>query len=902
MNEIIKQIVALLLRLFVMRSDVYARQTENGRYLKAEAPLTEMVIEGHLNGEQTVGTYQLKGSRVKWVCFDVDILKAEIKKLESSGKSRAEVIEIFRPKITECTRKIVDELLKNGYGSAIAVEFSGGKGMHVWVFVEECEASIAKRFGEKVLKAIGKVPEGLAIELFPKQTDAKAKYGSTVKIPLGTHAATGWRSNFFDPITFEHTDESIGVEEFWMVQRNILEAIVPANLNDMQVSDSVKDNNYDTFLSEVSSTGAPALLEKATESCNWFKNKIAEAKSNEHLNHDDRVAAATNLLQFGNKGAIAVNCMMLLCKDYNYEKTNEQIKYFVENKYNPTSCKKLCPEKQCEAIKLCRGRNPADLIKTLATVGDEDGRHDNSLADWDSAASVIHTIRQNRGFPPLIPPLKEFEVNNDVARLIFNFLNKQGKYYTDEREVYFFNDKEKELIKVSREDNNFLIMLGHLGLYPSENVHKYVNDYMFLNILEDGIKTEIYNMSYYDRDNYILYLTTFSNQVYRVTADCVELVDNGTDGVLFVSDPANQPFFIDETPRQAPGNSLFEDLIISKINFIEDSLSADERKIIFKFWFYSIFFGSIMPTKPLLAFIGEWGSGKTITLRKIGLLLFGKRFEVMPLTQDQKDFDSAITNSDYVAVDNADTKTHWFEDRLAIVATGGSIKKRELYTTNRLISYPVRCFLAITSRTPFFRREDIASRMLLMKVGQFEKYESENKLLAEIIDNRNSIMMEVIFHLQTIIRALYESRDIKLNVDFRMTDFADFAFRIARYSGEENEVKALFKKLSGEQNLFSLEGDPTIELLNIWVETNANREVTSTQLCTELSAIAKRTNVKFPYEGQAKSFAQWLPKIIPSLEECFTISQRTASGRKKLYKFEVKNDGGDDNGGSDDGE
>ena len=48
-----------------------------------------------------------------------------------------------------------------------------------------------------------------------------------------------------------------------------------------------------------------------------------------------------------------------------------------------------------------------------------------------------------------------------------------------------------------------------------------------------------------------------------------------------------------------------------------------------------------MRTKPILAFIGSKGSGKSITNRKVGLILFGDAFDVMPLTDDSKDCDSS---------------------------------------------------------------------------------------------------------------------------------------------------------------------------------------------------------------------------------------------------------------------
>ncbi len=197
-------------------------------------------------------------------------------------------------------------------------------------------------------------------------------------------------------------------------------------------------------------------------------------------------------------------------------------------------------------------------------------------------------------------------------------------------------------------------------------------------------------------------------------------------------------------------------MILSPMRFQEDNLTAEDRRLLFLVWFYSLFFPELFPTRPILAVIGERGSGKTISLRKVGQLLFGPSFNVMQLTDDPKDFDAAVTHDPFVAVDNSDTKVPWLDDRLAVVATGGSVKRRELYTTNRLVEFPVRAFVGVTSRTPHFRREDVADRLLLFYVKRFEMFVPESKILNELQVRRDEVLTEVVSHLHEIVRALEE--------------------------------------------------------------------------------------------------------------------------------------------------
>ena len=79
---------------------------------------------------------------------------------------------------------------------------------------------------------------------------------------------------------------------------------------------------------------------------------------------------------------------------------------------------------------------------------------------------------------------------------------------------------------------------------------------------------------------------------------------------------------------------------------------------------------------PLLAMIGEKGSGKTSVLRRIGQLLFGPKFQVMGMSHEPKDFDAAVTSEAFVVIDNADANVPWLDDKLAVVATGGTLKRQ----------------------------------------------------------------------------------------------------------------------------------------------------------------------------------------------------------------------------------
>ena len=270
------------------------------------------------------------------------------------------------------------------------------------------------------------------------------------------------------------------------------------------------------------------------------------------------------------------------------------------------------------------------------------------------------------------------------------------------------------------------------------------------------------------------------------------------------------------------------------------------------------------------------------------MLLFGSQFDVMPLPSKVEDFDAAVTNSSFIAIDNADSRCRWLEDRMATVATGGIIKKRLLYTNNAVVEIPVRCSLAITSRTPHFKRDDVADRLLILKVDRLSNFRSEESIIREVLQNRDAIMTEVVYHLQEIVRALKASSGHKDFTSFRMADFGDFAVKVARASGIEGQMKEIFRKMSHEQSAFTLEGDPMFDLLSEWVEANPDKKVTNTQLCQELTALAESRKIEFRHAGRERAFAQKMARLRPNLEQFFEIKVEVGHSRSRTFQFSPK--------------
>jgi hypothetical protein len=332
-----------------------------------------------------------------------------------------------------------------------------------------------------------------------------------------------------------------------------------------------------------------------------------------------------------------------------------------------------------------------------------------------------------------------------------------------------------------------------------------------------------------------LYLFDHDRHVYRVGASTIERVANGTDGVLFVRNPKWKPFVIG-TPT---GNAkAVVDALMGSVRLKEDFLTRADQELLFRSWLHAMMCPQLFPTRPILAMIGEKGSGKTSLLRRVGQLLFGPDFQVMGMSHEPRDFDAAVTGDAFVAIDNADADVRWLDDKLAVVATGGMLKRRAYYTTNNLVEFPITAFVGITSRTPCFRREDVADRLLLFHIERLQVYGAEGTLLRQLIAQRDALMTELVGELQRVLAAFDTTKHATYSTTFRIADFAQFVLRVADADGRLTEAQAVFERLAQEQLAFTRQDDPVIDLLEDWLKDYRGQDVTTGELFDALQTLA----------------------------------------------------------------
>lgn len=158
-----------LLRRLIGNPNAYALQQEDGSYWPVRRPLSERELYGHLKGHHTVGTYVNRGDQARTLVVDLD--ENDVDKLNAIHRALTE-LGVGEPYIGE--------------------EYSGRKGFHVWVVLQEYVPARDLRLLGRAALALA----GVQCEVFPKQDDVR-DLGNLVKLPLGVHRVTGKRSEWW---------------------------------------------------------------------------------------------------------------------------------------------------------------------------------------------------------------------------------------------------------------------------------------------------------------------------------------------------------------------------------------------------------------------------------------------------------------------------------------------------------------------------------------------------------------------------------------------------------------------------------------------------------------------------------------------------------------------------------
>jgi len=441
-----------------------------------------------------------------------------------------------------------------------------------------------------------------------------------------------------------------------------------------------------------------------------------------------------------------------------------------------------------------------------------------------------------------------FAEKHKIANYVICALKSQGYFIKSYQEQFYMFSESGKLINMSSKSRDLQAMLSReFGLNSTESVTKFVLEELRDHSHTNSDEAQIHSFSKYDKQENCLYLDIGEGQALKITADkSNDTVPYGLKTAIFR--PDNMLSNWKYIPKDERDSENFLDKLFFNTIPISDDTKKQEFILLLKVFFYSIFFPELMQSKPILAFTGEKGSGKSTALRSFGQILFGSKFNVSANITEPKDLEVAAVNLPLVAIDNLDGSAKKILDLLATATTGGVVTKRALFTDDSLYNRPLRASIAVTSRTLHFKREDIASRLLRIDCKSIKTRIAQSTIQDKITDNRDLIMSEVSDTLQCFLQELVKTKDEQILVSTRMADFAVFALRIAPALGtNRDQIISCMNLMTNEQSEYIREENSFLDTLSAWLDSELDsyeKKYSPTELYKSLTEFAYNNNYK----------------------------------------------------------
>lgn len=308
----------------------------------------------------------------------------------------------------------------------------------------------------------------------------------------------------------------------------------------------------------------------------------------------------------------------------------------------------------------------------------------------------------------------------------------------DDDMLYYFSRVNKELTRVSfRMDDAFPRSPFGMKLYKDYNLS--INDSRILGWLATQYTGEQPIMDVRPKRVIALkgdqlYYQINSSEMVRVTADVIEVIDNGQHDILFESEGV-EPIkgsdikkglsLADSRVRKGKVENIWYEVI--KEARIKSSIDDRDRKIVSLLysispWFYR-WRGTQLPAEMT---VGEQGSGKS-TLYILRLMAMQGMAPLKNSPHDLKDWGASVAHSGPLHVtDNVHafntTLRQELSDEICRVITEPSpaIEKRKLYSDFETVKVPVESVFAITALAQPFNNADIIARSIIIELDKGE--------------------------------------------------------------------------------------------------------------------------------------------------------------------------------------
>jgi hypothetical protein len=462
---------------------------------------------------------------------------------------------------------------------------------------------------------------------------------------------------------------------------------------------------------------------------------------------------------------------------------------------------------------------------------------------------------------------------NDISNLTVDALCKVGSLFfhaelRDYDSALFFNAHTKRLERI-RSDAFGAWLSVWLRINRADSIFKYAIAAVETAALSGPETKGILPENFWASRAGALYLSNGDGSAAKITAHGVEIVDNGSDGVLFAAGRTCAPWKLTQP------QDIFETCAI----FRNLHATAGHAPDLLRAWMYSL--PTNPPCKPPLCLAGEVQSGKT-RLAKAIAEFYGVPVVVAKVEETgEDDFWPACNAGGIYILDNADTRNKWLADAVANHSTDGCKQQRRLYTNTETVTLRARAWLCITTANPTFAADSgLADRLLPLRMARRDQETSDAALTAEVLAYRDAGLSHLV---ETLQKALADTKPTLGGLNARHPDFAAFAVHIGRGLNREAAVIEALKSAEADKGLFCLENDGVGAALLAFIQKAREFTGTAADLAPKLIATDK------DLDGQlsAKRLGKRLSALWPHLQKALAVC-RKETNRNGVTVFTFK--------------
>ena len=325
------------------------------------------------------------------------------------------------------------------------------------------------------------------------------------------------------------------------------------------------------------------------------------------------------------------------------------------------------------------------------------------------------------------------------------------------------------------------------------------------------------------------------------------------------------------------------------LKFVNVKKEADQRLLLIYLCLCCI------PDIPRFVLVahGEKGSGKSYLLRLIRRVIDPAALELQTLPHDKSEFALTLSSNAFCAFDNIDHLQAWQSDAICMAATGGGVKKRELYTDDDEIILKFKHSVGLCGISNVVTRPDLMDRAILIELSRID--ESERRTEAEIEQDFQTVLPGIMADIFTAIaKARWLLDTIRARNLPRMADSARWGAAVAEALGIGGET--FFGDLAQNAavaNDESIRANPVaLAILNFmadrtrWTGTPAN-------LLVELRSVALEESIDTAsrsWPASAESLGKKIRFVKSNLQDAgIEISPDKLPGGRRIIDLQNRN-------------